>query len=163
MLRSLQILLPLRSKSSQRKFSLEGEALGISAKICPALIRYDRLALQACLKSSGHFQECRHEGCPSGQILHPEKDSYMICEACNQRTCFKCDVPWHGGITCEEYQASRVQQETLNSQIEASETYISTQCKLCPKCKAPGKKETGCDHVRCGWLCSIYVVCVIID
>ena len=125
--------------------------------------RYDRHTLQAFLTSSGHFQECRHDGCSSGQMLHPEKDSYMICVACAQRTCFKCDVPWHGGMTCEEYRASRVQQETMDSQIKASETYISTQCKLCPSCKTPGQKETGCDHVRCRCPCSIYVVPTIVD
>ena len=108
--------------------------------------RYDRLSLQACLNASSQFQQCRHEGCSSGQLCDAEEDNYIICVACNQRTCVKCDMPWHSGSTCEEIKASR---EARDVQIEASEAFLKEECKLCPKCQSPGKKESGCDHIVC--------------
>ena len=108
--------------------------------------RYDRLSLQACLDANSQFQQCRHEGCSSGQLCDPEKDNYIICVACNRRTCVKCDMPWHSGLSCEKTNTTR---EARDAEVEASEAFLREECKLCPKCKSPGKKETGCDHIVC--------------
>ena len=111
--------------------------------------RYDMHSLHAYLDASGQFQQCHHEGCSSGQMFFADKDSFIVCAACDRRTCVKCNVPWHTDSSCDEFQAARNAEATSERLTKQSEEYIDRECKLCPKCKAPGKKEDGCDHIVC--------------
>ncbi|CAF1490007.1 unnamed protein product, partial [Rotaria sordida] len=48
------------------------------------------------------FIRCAH-GCGSGQI-HSNSDPKVICVPCGKSTCFHHKIPWHDGITCENYE-----------------------------------------------------------
>eukprot|EP00004_Rigifila_ramosa_P006804 TRINITY_DN17728_c0_g1_i1.p2 TRINITY_DN17728_c0_g1~~TRINITY_DN17728_c0_g1_i1.p2 ORF type:complete len:259 (-),score=43.42 TRINITY_DN17728_c0_g1_i1:72-848(-) len=120
--------------------------------------RYERLLLMKTLEELPEFRNCTNSECGSGQ-LHNGGDAapIMRCHACKTATCFSCQIPWHAGETCEEYQI-RVQQ----TQDAASLAEIEVSTKPCPKCSARITKDGGCDHMKCQltnckyefcWLC----------
>ena len=71
--------------------------------------------------------------CPAGQ-LHDGGSDYpvMTCHACQQKSCFTHDVPWHSGLTCEQYDA---------------QTSSANTCVLSPSLAV-------CYLVRTKWACS---------
>ncbi|KAL5637153.1 hypothetical protein ACGC1H_000964 [Rhizoctonia solani] len=71
----------------------------------------------------------------------------VICGHCRARSCFRHQVPWHSGLTCEQYtNATKYKQEN-----HASEEYIAKHAKRCPNpsCRCPILKIDGCDHMIC--------------
>ncbi|CAE6523782.1 unnamed protein product [Rhizoctonia solani] len=69
----------------------------------------------------------------------------MSCYYCHSPACFTHRVPWHHGLTCEEYDLVIRQEE----EIQANEDYIGTHTKQCPGCRRPIEKLDGCDHMTC--------------
>ena len=56
----------------------------------------------------------------------------VICQACKSRSCFTHDVPWHAGLTCDQYNAERARQmEDVQANI-ANEGYLRENTKACP-------------------------------
>ena len=113
-------------------------------------IRYDCFTFQTYLNAS-HFQQCRAPGCSSGQQFSPENDSFIICRDCEGRTCVRCDVVWHAGETCNDYEIKKKAEEEKGRQTEekASLRYLRKKTKKCPGCGAPTVKIDGCDHITC--------------
>ncbi|KAK4224441.1 hypothetical protein QBC38DRAFT_371010 [Podospora fimiseda] len=93
-------------------------------------------------------------GCGNGQ-LHAGGSSQPIvtCKKCGKKTCFVHKCIWHGGVTCEEWeavlkedeQAKRRFRDRVDTQLlerinhardeRASETYLEkSPAKKCPKC-----------------------------
>ena len=124
------------------------------------LHRYNEYCLKALLASGEHYQLCRHPGCEYGaQISHGDTTSWLLCSVCEGRTCISCDTVWHSGLSCEE---DRRRRKRLEKDDRASEQRITKQAKMCPKCKVPGEKDSGCDHMRCPkcnheycWICLV--------
>lgn len=96
------------------------------------------------------FQECRNPECGSGQICHPNKDSYIMCRDCEAKTCIECDALWHPEQSCEERRAATNSREDENAK---GQEFVDTNCKRCPKCTLPGIKDGGCDHITCKYHC----------
>lgn len=69
----------------------------------------------------------------------------MTCHACKFKTCYTCDVPWHEGITCEEFK----QQMEDDPHGAANNAYHDRHTKQCPKCKWSIEKKDGCEHMTC--------------
>src|SRR4051794_25589686 len=92
---------------------------------------------------------CSSPTCNSGQI-HPDgaRNPIMRCTACSFRTCFTHKVPWHNGITCENYDMFHQSQQ---EQEVASEGYLKKHTKICPNtsCGLHVQKIDGCDHIYC--------------
>jgi hypothetical protein len=54
----------------------------------------------------------------------------VTCHHCGTKQCFLHRIPWHEGLTCEEWDQ---QQRTITSQQEQkSEEWIQTGTKPCP-------------------------------
>ena len=105
------------------------------------LNKYDTYLTNALLEAMPEFIWCAY-GCGSGQ-LHPNFSPQVDCIVCNRSTCFFHHVPWHEGLTCEEY-------DILGSSDEAvTLKYLKTFAKQCPKCKVNIEKNQGCDHMTC--------------
>ena len=123
--------------------------LDLSKRVCSSYlthqIRYDGYKLEVYL-SGGHFQRCRQPGCQFGQQCFPKEDNYIICAQCRGRTCITCDTIWHPSQTCAEVAARRADQ---GREETAAMQYLSTNVKLCPRCKVRGEKISGCDHMSC--------------
>lgn len=102
------------------------------------------------LSPAEKFQECCNPKCDSGQICHPDKDSYIVCRDCQAKTCIGCDVLWHSAQSCEEYQATTKDEQALRQmEAEKGQAFIDSKCKRCPKCDFAELKDGGCDHVVC--------------
>ena len=105
--------------------------------------------------SDEHFQLCRQPGCDYGAQIIPEVTSYLICGKCNGRTCIECDAAWHTGLTCRGYQERKptVKGQQIKKQRDEEEkagvAYVAEKSKICPECKSPGEKVSGCDHISC--------------
>jgi hypothetical protein len=108
--------------------------------------RYDKLILNKMLQSLHEFRWCKKADCGSGQ-LHDGGDAYnvMRCFGCGTASCYTCDVPHHHGETCEDFQ-KRI---AADAEHAATEAYLQSRTKRCPKCKKHIEKNNGCDHMTC--------------
>ncbi|CAG8434092.1 5293_t:CDS:2 [Diversispora eburnea] len=106
--------------------------------------RYDTLTLRKTLQNMPEFKWCKNASCGSGQI-HFEGDNapIMTCEACNSKSCYTHDVPWHEDKTCAEYEEYRQGADA------ATTDYLQQKTKACPKCGIKIEKNEGCNHMTC--------------
>ena len=119
--------------------------------------RYDRQLTYGHLEQIREFVWCSHQGCGSGQFHDMEFNSnpMVICIKCRQRTCAIHRIKWHLGMTCEEYDQSKIL--SIDAQTEK---WLNKYSKKCPKCKCSIQKISGCDHMTCRkcnhqfcWIC----------
>jgi len=122
---------------------------------------YDNLSLSSYLSSEEGFFRCLAPRCGAGQI-HPSGTAEPIfrCGSCQTRSCIVCNVLWHEGRTCAQYQQEleeanqtdeqRMQQlAVIKTQEEASAATLEGISKTCPGvgCGARIQKNGGCDHM----------------
>ena len=67
----------------------------------------------------------------------------MTCRGCGQKSCYTHDIPWHKGLTCSEYDA------TKQGNDERTQGLLEKETKQCPKCGVRITKDGGCDHMTC--------------
>ncbi|EGR44209.1 uncharacterized protein TRIREDRAFT_70837 [Trichoderma reesei QM6a] len=121
--------------------------------------KYDKLMILHTLQQDPDFIWCS-SGCGSGQ-LHDSGESEPIvkCTSCGHLTCFQHKVPWHAGVTCEEFDLTRSDSAASlpqgNRAVElaearrhkrdndASEETIRSTTKACPSCKSQIEKNGG--------------------
>ncbi|RIB28050.1 hypothetical protein C2G38_1619025 [Gigaspora rosea] len=96
--------------------------------------RYGLFLLRHVIRQLEDFRWCKRQGCGWGQEhCSGDEEPIMTCHACMFKTCFTCDVPWHEGITCEQFK------ENMEND--------------------PHEKKEGCEHMACicgyefCWLC----------
>lgn len=107
--------------------------------------RYDTLVTRAALRSIPNFRWCLSTSCESGQIHDPTCRKFK-CVACKVKHCVYHEVPWHSGETCEQYDHRN---RRRRKDEKASEDMIKKTTKVCPECKKPVHKWTGCNHITC--------------
>lgn len=113
------------------------------------LERYETLLLRKALEDDPNFVWCKNPQCDWGQIHESGAAApIVVCQICQARSCFTHDMPWHAGLTCEQYTA---QQAERDAQDRASQTYIDRNAKICPNpsCGRRIEKVDGCDHMTC--------------
>ncbi|CAG8830642.1 17939_t:CDS:2, partial [Racocetra persica] len=100
--------------------------------------RYGLFLLRHVIRQLEDFRWCKRQGCGWGQE-HSSGDEapIMTCHACKFKTCYTCDVPWHEGITCEEFK-QRMEDDPHGA---ANNAYHDRHTKQCPKCKWPIEKK----------------------
>ncbi|KEY72511.1 hypothetical protein S7711_09462 [Stachybotrys chartarum IBT 7711] len=127
----------------------------------PARLRYDHLLLRTNLQDNPDFVWI-HDGADAKPIVK--------CNTCGSRTCFLHGVPWHTGLSCEEYDA--IQSSSADQSIRsdaftltfaslskdqtqfiedrrATEQTIKQTTKPCPNCGRNIEKNGGCAHMQC--------------
>lgn len=63
------------------------------------------LACAAAISKDEHFIWCLASGCGSGQFHISGNDQPIVtCNECGNRICFRHNVTWHQGWTCDEYE-----------------------------------------------------------
>lgn len=110
--------------------------------------KYAHLNVIKALGNMNDFRWCKAEGCGSGQICVDGDDNPLVtCYACNARSCYTHDGPWHPDETCAEYDARKGQtdEDAFNEYINAEENNV----KQCPRCKQNIQKNEGCEHMTC--------------
>eukprot|EP01062_Namystynia_karyoxenos_P051903 TRINITY_DN4105_c1_g1_i4.p2 TRINITY_DN4105_c1_g1~~TRINITY_DN4105_c1_g1_i4.p2 ORF type:complete len:623 (+),score=183.78 TRINITY_DN4105_c1_g1_i4:69-1871(+) len=113
----------------------------------------EHLVLNWSISADEEAVHCKRPGCSNVQ-LHVDKQRYplMVCAECGFKNCAVCDVKWHSGESCVEYQARRRAAEATS---EADLDKISKKCPGCgTRCEKKGADEGpaghGCDIVVCG-------------
>ncbi|KAJ3704745.1 hypothetical protein LUZ61_008450 [Rhynchospora tenuis] len=86
-----------------------------------------------------------------------EKVTNSECPHCNRMFCAECKVPWHGDISCEEFQGlgkhERAQEDLMLRKLAKDKKW-----QRCPQCRMYVEKIDGCMFMkcRCGY-CFCYV------
>lgn len=70
------------------------------------------------------------------------------CPYCNRLFCAQCEVPWHSGIDCAQFQ-NFDKDERQKEGIMLMELADKKGWKRCPKCRFYVARRSGCDHLRC--------------
>ena len=124
--------------------------------------KYDKFRLLTHLATLPNFRWCLRKGCESGQIYDPPtsgtgwKSSWddvgasdrIRCDACGFDMCFRHQVPWHDGLTCEAYDSLKAHGDPA---FHATKAWIESNTKACPgpRCGVPVEKKGGCFHMTC--------------
>ena len=81
-----------------------------------------------------------------GAYFAKDDGNIFSCSMCKARYCLVCEVPFHEGQTCAQYQTS-VQQRSADEQ--KSLDLVREDSHPCPGCGANIHKTDGCDHMTC--------------
>ncbi|KAH0262307.1 hypothetical protein KCU91_g13488, partial [Aureobasidium melanogenum] len=120
------------------------------------LMRYDKNLLKTFVEEDVDFHYCMSKKCKSGQVhIGGEDMPIFCCKVCNHKHCMACEIPWHEGETCDQYQARH------DEEIIETEAMIRQTSKVCPGgCGARIERNGGCPHMTCTrcsrefcWLC----------
>lgn len=102
------------------------------------------LLKRASLSSHEAWRWCLAPGCGHGGVQNGRSEVYK-CSKCGTKACFKHQVPWHAGYTCDQYDDSHPNAEITKSSEEA----IKNMTKPCPGCGTRVGKNGGCSHMWC--------------
>lgn len=109
---------------------------------------YDRYLLLNHLSSDVNFRWCLSTTCTNGQLYEETEgmDPHIACEECEFEMCFRHQMPWHEGVSCEQYDNDRLSGDPNYQQTHA---WLGTNSKNCPSCGVSIEKDGGCFHMTC--------------
>jgi len=113
---------------------------------------YDTAVSREAIRAMPGFTPCPDAECSGGHFHEtPEAEPIFTCEVCRTKYCVVCNVPWHTGQTCVEYQEFLNTAGLRKEQEEQSAAYIEKTTKKCPgeNCAWNIEKNNGCDHMTC--------------
>ncbi|KAM7224098.1 hypothetical protein V8F06_000571 [Rhypophila decipiens] len=120
--------------------------------------RYDKLKLLSVLSADPDFRWCLREGCEMGQIYQildqrgdgpfDRRRNHVECEECSFEMCFGHQIPWHRGLSCDEYDRMKKNLASNNSNDVESQQWLLRNAKTC-RCGAYVEKQGGCFHMTC--------------
>ncbi|ELR24111.1 IBR domain containing protein [Acanthamoeba castellanii str. Neff] len=107
-------------------------------------LRYQQFFLLASLRNDPTVRWCPRVGCETAEH-GSEEDCHMTCSKCSTEFCWKCNLEWHPGITCDQakVQAQKGKQK-VTRQEKRAEKYIKKHSRPCPQCLTPIQKNEGC-------------------
>ncbi|XP_044487683.1 probable E3 ubiquitin-protein ligase RNF217 [Mangifera indica] len=93
---------------------------------------------------------CPFKDCSAMLVI--EIDGEVItcaeCPFCHRLFCAQCDVPWHCGMECGEYQSLNAD-ERGREDLMVRELAKEKEWARCPKCKYYVERTEGCRHMTC--------------
>jgi len=94
---------------------------------------------------------CPNPRCSSEFIAPPRADEHWPeaeCPACHIMMCVNCQVTWHQGYDCDEYQ--RLLEQKAEGDQAAERLAQQNDWQRCPNCKEMIEREPGgCNFMRC--------------
>lgn len=122
--------------------------------------RYDGLLRDSAVTKTSDMIWCATPDCGNALITVEENSPMVVCYACYSSWCTRCQVPWHGDMTCEEYRRYVLSKVTEVAEDLANNRWMSTMTKACPQCCVNIEKNEGCNHMTCSqcwyefcWVC----------
>ena len=112
------------------------------------LMRLEALVKETALMQSPNWRWCLSPGCGHGQIYLASqvlKSQMVECDKCKAHSCFRHQVKWHSGYTCENYDLYHPNFTITKSDRE----FIKKTTKACPNCSFRIQKDGGCNHMIC--------------
>ncbi|GAB1312319.1 hypothetical protein MFIFM68171_02529 [Madurella fahalii] len=115
--------------------------------------KYNEFSLRKALEADKNFVWCAG-GCGNGQIHDGGHEQPIVkCSSCGSRTCFQHKVPWHTGLSCDDWDhlqispSQNLAKTDLRIQsyldLKASEETIKQISKPCPGCGRSIEKNGG--------------------
>jgi E3 ubiquitin-protein ligase RNF144 len=74
------------------------------------------------------------------------------CPFCHRLFCAQCQVPWHPGVECQEFQILN-ESERGREDLMLRELAHRKKWKRCPNCKYFVERTAGCLHMTCRSVC----------
>ena len=71
------------------------------------------------------------------------------CPGCNRMFCAKCNVVWHGGVECEEFQKLCLEEKERDDHLLAIKLAEQENWKRCPHCRTYVEMIEGCPYIIC--------------
>ncbi|KAF1924352.1 uncharacterized protein M421DRAFT_72617 [Didymella exigua CBS 183.55] len=72
----------------------------------------------------------------------------VYCESCEQRFCAICRVPWHAGVTCQQYHADHPELRD-EDEVQVLTDMAKAGARRCPCCQSVIIKDGGCSYMVC--------------
>lgn len=126
--------------------------------------KFETRTLHGLLEQDPAFVWCAH-ACGSGQSHRGGRgEPVMTCHHCGALTCVNHRIPWHSGLTCDQFDESlrlpppgqrereqKQEQDRLQRARDdaASREVVRKDTKACPQCRFDIQKDGGCDHMTC--------------
>jgi len=96
--------------------------------------------------NGGTVKRCIRPNC-DGFVEVEGNLRHCVCPKCDLNWCCECQVDWHIGLTCNQFDNWRKENDHAD---ERTQTLIRTAgWKICPSCKNAVEKSSGCNHMRC--------------
>ncbi|KAF9352792.1 hypothetical protein BGX26_009441 [Mortierella sp. AD094] len=91
---------------------------------------------------------CPRPECRSIIDLDDKDGTAVACPECKSSFCATCAVPFHRGMTCEQYQ---IQSQGGNSEEDRAMLRLvqDRHWRHCPSCRFVIEKQQGCNHMVC--------------
>ena len=109
--------------------------------------RVDKLLLLNALSKLPNFRWCLGPDCNSGGLFEMGSETPKImCGDCAFVMCFQCDVVWHTGLSCDQFENQR---RHGDPQFAETQAFIESNTKPCPglNCTIRVEKGDGCFHM----------------
>ncbi|KAI0185591.1 hypothetical protein EV127DRAFT_502429 [Xylaria flabelliformis] len=124
---------------------------------------YQDLCTRRTLAKSPDFRWCLREGCGRGGFYenaglplraaaselpcNPCPPGCITCPHCAMAMCYFCQVPWHQGLTCPQFEEQRAERE----QVQATVDWEKKHTRVCPGegCGVRIHVDGGCSQVHC--------------
>ncbi|KAG2315705.1 hypothetical protein Bca52824_018827 [Brassica carinata] len=126
--------------------------------------RWDKALCESVILSAEKVY-CPFEDCSAMMVVDDDDQggdevAETECPSCHRLFCARCEVKWHAGIRCEEFQRSGNTRKKKRSSDEEDAMLIQMakkkEWRRCPSCKFYVEKIDGCVHMRCRFVFSSY-------
>jgi len=121
---------------------------------------YDRYLYLDTLSKLPNFRWCLRPNCENGQLYNDDDqplEPHYLCNHCGFGMCFTHSMPWHKGLTCEQYDSRR---DHGDPDFQQTQEWIRDNTKPCPGCQQNIQKGEHCFHMTCAncnfefcWVC----------
>ncbi|KNA21402.1 hypothetical protein SOVF_043120 [Spinacia oleracea] len=129
------------------KLSIEPEnCRSILAK--EVFVRWENALFEAMIPGGQKFY-CPYKNC---SVLMVDDGGVEVreseCPNCRRLFCARCKVPWHDGVTCDEFDVLG-KDEREKEDIMVMKLAKGKQWRRCPNCRIYVEKTDGCLHITC--------------
>ncbi|KAJ1276825.1 hypothetical protein BS78_05G245300 [Paspalum vaginatum] len=112
---------------------------GWGAALCKSMVLRDSNVFYCPFKDCSEMMVDDH----GGEVVTESE-----CPVCRRLFCARCRVPWHAGITCDEYE-QLAPGDRGKEDLVALEMAKEKKWKRCPGCKLLVERHEGCVHINC--------------
>ncbi|XP_054780558.1 E3 ubiquitin-protein ligase RSL1-like [Prosopis cineraria] len=116
------------------------------------LDRWDQALCEGLFLAAPKYY-CPFKDCSAMLLIeNGEEDQQAIreaeCPVCHRLFCARCNVAWHPGVECEEFQNMN-ENERVREDLIVREIAKEKKWRRCPQCRFFVEKIDGCVHITC--------------
>ncbi|XP_021761771.1 probable E3 ubiquitin-protein ligase RNF217, partial [Chenopodium quinoa] len=111
-------------------------------------VRWENVLFEVMIPGGQKFY-CPYKNC---SVLMVDDGGVEVreseCPSCRRLFCARCQVPWHDGLSCEEF-LELGKDEREREDIMVMKLAKDKSWKRCPNCKIFVERSDGCVHMTC--------------